>query len=106
MEELEKTHTKKWTKEDQDNLLKELKTNKTRDPHGWINELFKPVVLGEDLKMAMLSLFNAIKKEQKFSKFMQFANITTIYKNKCSRQEMNNDRGIFVVSTMRKILDK
>ena len=55
LEELEKTHTKEWTKEDLDKVLKELKTNKTRDPHGWINEVFKPGVLGEDLKLAMLS---------------------------------------------------
>ena len=58
-----------------------------------------------NIKLAMLSLFNAIKKEQKLPKFMQYANITTIYKKKGSRQEMNNDRGIFVVSTMRMILD-
>ena len=36
---------------------------------------------------------------------MQFANITTIYKRKGSRQEMDNDRGIFVVSVLRMILD-
>ena len=40
-----KTHTKEWTKKDLDKLLKELKTNKTRDPHGWMNEVFKPGVL-------------------------------------------------------------
>jgi hypothetical protein len=36
---------------------------------------------------------------------MQFANITTIYKRKGSRQEMDNDRGIFVVSVLRMVLD-
>ena len=53
----------------------------------------------------MLDLFNTIKQEQKLPKFLQFANITTIYKKKGSPQEMNNDRGIFVVSVMRMILD-
>jgi hypothetical protein len=62
-------------------------------------------VLGNDLKLAMLDLFNRIKKEQKMPKFLQFANITTIYKKKGSRQDMNNDRGIFVVGVLRMILD-
>ena len=88
-----------------DKVLKGLKNNKTRDPHGLINEIFKPGVLGKDLKMAILNLFNSIKKEQKLPKFLQFANITTIYKKKGSRQDMNNDRGIFVVSVLRMILD-
>ena len=37
---------------------------------------------------------------------MQLANISTIYKNKASRMEMKNDRGIFILSVFRKILDK
>ena len=105
LKELEETKTSKWTIEDLDRVLKDLKTNKTRDPHGFINELFKPGVLGDDLKLAMLHLFNSIKQEQKLPRFMQFANITTIYKRKGSRQEMDNDRGIFVVSVLRMILD-
>ena len=34
------------------------------------------------------------------------ANITKIYKNKGSRQGMNNNRGIFILSVLRKILDQ
>ena len=105
LEEMVATKTGLWTIEDLDRVLMALKANKTRDPHGVINELFKPGVLGEDLKLAMLQLLNCIKQEQKLPKFMQFANITTIYKRKGSRQEMDNDRGIFVVSVMRMILD-
>ena len=88
-----------------DRVLKDLKRVETRDPHGLINELFKPEVLGEDLKLGILSLFNCNKQEQKLPKFIQFANITTIFKKKGSRQDMNNDRGIFVVSVLRMILD-
>ena len=33
-------------------------------------------------------------------------NITTIFKNKGSRQDMENDRGIFILSALKKILDK
>ena len=68
-----------WTVEDLTKVLKGLKNNKTRDPQGLINEIFKPGVLGNDLKLAMLDLFNDIKKEKKIPKFLQLANITTIY---------------------------
>ena len=34
------------------------------------------------------------------------SNITTLFKNKGSRFELNNERGIFILSVLRKILDK
>ena len=105
IEELEGRKTEAWSKEDLEKALKSLKNNKTRDPKGLINELFKQGTIGEDLKLGMLELFNTIKTEQKIPKFMQEANITTIYKKKGSRQDLNNDRGIFVVSVLRMILD-
>ena len=105
LDELEGTKTKMWTIDDLNKVLKGLKSNKTRDPHGLINEIFKPGVLGEDLKLAMLALFNCAKSEQKLPQLLQYANITTLYKKKGSRQDMNNDRGIFVVSVLRMILD-
>ena len=85
--------------------MKKLKNNKTRDPHGLINDIFKPGIIGEDLKLAMLNLFNCIKAELKIPKMFQYANITTIWKKKGSRRDLNNDRGIFVVSVMRMMLD-
>ena len=36
---------------------------------------------------------------------LQYANITTIWKKKGSRQNLENDPGIFVVSVLRMILD-
>ena len=59
MEELRASPSKLWTIEELDKVLKKLKSNKTRDPHGLINEIFKPGVIGEDLKLALLSLFNS-----------------------------------------------
>ena len=104
-EALKLKKSKDWSEADLDKVLKKLKNNKTRDPHGLINEIFKPGVIGRDLKLAMLSLFNGIKTQFHIPKFLQFANITTIYKRKGSRQDLNNDRGIFVVSVLRMILD-
>ena len=64
--------------QDLEKILKKMKTNKTRDPHGLINEIFKPGVVGCDLKEAILDLFNGVKSYFFLPKFRQFANITTI----------------------------
>ena len=49
---------------------------------------------------------NGIKSEQFIPDFIQRANISTIYKNKGSRLDLDNDRGIFVLTVMKRILDK
>ena len=49
-----------------DKVLKYLKKNKARDPHGFCNELFRPEVAGDDLKLALLKLVNRIKLDQLF----------------------------------------
>ena len=38
--------------------------------------------------------------------FMSLSNITTIYKSKGSRLDLDNDRGIFILTVLKKILDK
>ena len=48
--------TNPWTLANLDKALKSLKTNQSRDPLGMINELFKPGVIGDDLKFATLRL--------------------------------------------------
>ena len=63
LDELKATQSKLWTIADMDKVLKKLKSNKTRDPHGLINDIFKPGIIGEDLKVAMLKLFNSVKSE-------------------------------------------
>ena len=37
---------------------------------------------------------------------MTLSNITSLYKNKGSRFDLNNDRGIFILAVLKKILDK
>ena len=49
---------------------------------------------------------NGIKSNLFIPEQMQLSNITTIFKNKGSRLELKNDRGIFVLTVFRKILDK
>ena len=38
--------------------------------------------------------------------FLLLSNITSLYKNKGERSDLNNDRGIFVLGVLRTILDK
>merc|ERR1712126_227445 len=95
---LKENKSKDWTVANLELALKSLKSNKTRDPSGYINELFKQPVIGRDLKMALLSLVNGVKREFYTPFNMQMANITTIFKKKGSRNLLENDRGIFILS--------
>ena len=96
--------SKEWSKDDLDAVLKTLKNNKARDAHGHTYELFK--YGGEDLKLSLLKLCNAVKSRQVYPKIFQPSNITSLYKNKGERADLNNDRGIFNVVKIRSILDK
>ena len=96
----------KWEITDLEKVLKKLKNNKSRDPHGLVNELFKPGVIGDDLQNSLVLLFNKIKDTAEFPKLMEFANITSIYKGKGEKVDLENDRGIFIVSILRSIFMK
>ena len=71
-----------------------------------LNELFKPGIIGDDLKVSTLSLINNVKSQLFVPWNMQLSNITTIYKSKGSRLSMQSARGIFVPTVLRKIQDK
>ena len=98
--------TPNWTSEDLDVVLKQLKNNKSRDPLGLANELFKPLNAGADLKNATLKLMNQIKQQQTVPDILKSCNITSLYKKKGSRKDFSNYRGIFRVTILRSILDK
>ena len=98
--------TSNWTQSDLLKVLKKLKTNKATDPVGLINELFKPGVAGSDLFNSLLTLCNMVKSECKIPKFVELTNITSIFKNRGSKQDLDNDRGIFSVTCVRSIIDK
>ena len=87
-------------------MLKFLKNNKYRDPFGLCNELFKENVAGDDLKIAILKLFNRIKSEQIFPEILQICDITPIYKLKGNKNDFDSYRGIFRVPIIRTILDR
>ena len=87
---------------DLDAVLKYLKNNKSRDPLGNINELFKPSVAGDDLKHGILL---KIKESNEFSEAFKRCNITSIFK-KGKRNDFNNYQGVFRVMVFRSILNR
>ena len=98
--------TPEWKMKDLDKVLKQLKHNKSRDPLGYCNELFRPEVAGDDLKLAILKLMNKIKEEQVYPDCMQLCNISSIWKKKNNKNDFESYRGIFRVTIFRTILDK
>ena len=93
-----------WTMDDLEFILKHLTDGKARDPNGWVNELFSNEVVGKNLKVSMLKLFNKMKAENYIPDFIRFADVATIYKGKGEKCDLENDRGIFLVTTFRSIL--
>ena len=84
----------------------ELKSNKCRDPDSLISEIFKEGVAGNDLNAAVLGLMNGVLETFHIPEKLLKSNITSIWKGKGSRMDLKNDRGIFTLSILRKILDK
>ena len=106
LEELKTKKSKPWNLGELETALKSLKNNKTADPNKMINEIFKAGCAGSDLLESLLLLNNGIKDNFHIPEYVLLENITTVYKNKGSRFDMNNDRGIFILTVFKKILDK
>ena len=92
-----------WTMDDLDLALSNLKNNKSRDPEGYANEMFKHNIIGKDMKKSLLVMMNKLKRQRLIPKLMNFANVTTVHK-KGSRLLLKNERGIFRVAILRFIL--
>ena len=56
LKEEQQNKTPNWTEDDVNTALKQLKNNKSRDPLGYSNELFKPENAGQDLKLAVFKM--------------------------------------------------
>ena len=85
-------------------VLKHLEKDKSRDPEGYANKIFKEEVAGTDLLEAVLKIMNMIKNRQQYPKILEKFNITSIHKKK-SNFFFENYRGIFRVQILRSILD-
>ena len=98
--------SKNWTTENLVQVLKGLKKNKSADPHGLIYELFRPEFIGSDLFTSLLMFCNSVKEQLVIPNFLTFTDVTSIYKQKGDRSDLENDRGLFGVSKIRSIIEK
>ena len=101
-----KVKTPPWTAEELSTVLKSLKNNKCRDPNSMINELFKPGVIGSDLQIALLDLFNQCKSKMKIPDFMTISNIVNIWKKKGDKMDIDSYRGIFIINIFKALILK
>ena len=92
-----------WTMSDLEEAFKNLKRNKSRDFEGYLNEIFKLDVFGDNLKDSLLLMLNMLKKKKLIPIFLNYCNITTVPK-RGSKTELKNERGIFRTPILRYIL--
>ena len=97
---------KDWTEFELLKVLKSLKKKKSSDSEGLIYELFRPEIIGEDLFSSLLMMCNKMRTEMSIPSFITNTKITSIYKNKGSKNDLENDRGIFGVTKIRSIIEK
>ena len=98
--------SKPWTIDDLIEILSSLKNGKSRDPHGLVNEIFKPGVSGIDFQRSFLEMGNKIRDQIYIPEFMEYSDIVSIYKGKGEKMDLSNDRGIFIVNIFRSIITK
>ena len=98
--------SKPWEMKALEAAMKKLKKDKSRDPNGWLNDLFQDGIAVNFLKISMLKMFNRIKLEFFSPEFVRKADVLTIYKGKGEKSDLSNDRGIFIVSIFRSLLMK
>ena len=71
-----------WSLIQLDKVLSTLKKKKSCDPYGLVGEMFRPEIIGSDLKLALLRLFNKIKVDLKIPELLHLAYIITITKGR------------------------
>ena len=91
---VEDISSKPWTMQELERALSNLKNKKSRDHEGYINEIFKNGIIGDDLKKSLLIMFNKLKLSKIVPEFMKITNLTTVPK-KGPLSELQNERGIF-----------
>ena len=96
--------TEPWTENDVKTVLKSLKTGKSRDPLGLTNEIFKNG--GEDLVKSITILTNKVRDTCIIPEIFKLMNVSAIYKGKGSKQDLDNDRGVFVGTVPNTVIQK
>ena len=95
-----------WSEDNLIQVLKKLKKNKSSDSQGLIYELFRPEIIGSDLFSSLLMFCNNVKSQLMIPEFLTFTDITSVWKSKGQKSDLDNDRGLFGVSKVRSIIEK
>ena len=98
-----------WSMKQLEDVLNRLKNkiHMCQDPHGYVNELFKYEAAGTDLKKSLLHVMNKTKDLLEVPDIMKTVNVVMIPKpHKSCLHNIQNQRGIFLLSVFRSILMK
>ena len=103
MKEAEANKSPNWNMAELEEVLDEIKKNKACDSTGLNRSIFHSKCIGSNLKKSLLIMFNKIKEVGKLPLFMKKATISPILKAG-SKLVQKNERGIFVINSVRTIL--
>ena len=92
------------TEKDVLEAIKKLKKKKAADQDGMKNEMI--ISGGKDLLNSIIAMFNKILKEKEIPSKWENMRIKSIYKNKGSKAEMKNRRGLFITNIIGKLYEK
>ena len=84
MELAKKTNSKSFSMEELEKVLKSLKKEKSKDPDGYICELFKEGLIGSDLKLSLLMMMKNMKNENYVPACLRTAYVTILHKSRFS----------------------
>ena len=96
--------TESISEEELNTVIKNLKNNKAPGSDEITNEMTKKG--GKDLITSLKNVYNKILKEKKCPSDWRKVKIKSIYKNKGEKEDLNNQRGIFLTSTLQKIFER
>ena len=84
--------------------IRQLTCGKAGDGDNWTNEMIRNG--GEEMSNSIRKMYNKISKERELPKQWEKMKIRSIFKNKGSRKEMKNRRGIFLTNIIGKLFEK
>lgn len=93
-----------YTWEEVKKITTKLKRKKAKDSRGWNNEMI--IEGGEEMVKSITTMCNRIAEENVIPREWEDMVVKTIYKNKGSRMEVGNRRGLFLTSVMSKVYEK
>ena len=98
------THSPDFSLSEVRNAISELKEGRCIDPTGFVREIFTRA--GTGLVQSIVTMLNMIKKKWQVPSRWAEMYVFTLYKQKGSRKELENHRGIFIVVIVSIISEK